>query len=228
MKMISVIIPVWNGEKYLRESIESALSQDYPDKEVIVVNDGSTDRTQEVIEQFGGRIRTLTQENKGLGASRNAAIQIATGEYLAFLDHDDRWASSKLTLQMRAMLASEEDPLIFSYTKQFICPTMTEEESQKVIVNQDALPGYIAGTLLISQKRFHQIGRFLEEKKQLGEFIEWYLRALEQKAPILMLDEVTLYRRIHQDNMGRRDLSRRGDYLKILKSSLDRRRALIK
>ena len=226
MRKISIIIPVWNGEKYVAEAIESALRQDYQEKEIIVVNDGSTDRTAEVIQQFAHQIRVLTQENKGLGASRNAAVRISTGDYLAFLDHDDIWTANKLSLQMDALIASKEDPLIFSQVKQFICPTMSEEERKKIIVNLEALPGHIAGTLLISKNRFQQIGEFIEEK-QLGEFIEWYLRALEQKVPMFMVNEVTYYRRIHQDNMGRRDLSKRGDYLRILKSSLDRRRVLV-
>jgi glycosyltransferase involved in cell wall biosynthesis len=224
MKKISVIMPIWNGEKYAKEAIASVLNQDYPEKEVIVVDDGSTDQTAALVRQFGSLVKMVTQENKGLGASRNAAMQVATGEYFAFLDHDDIWTPRKLTQQMHALLISRNDPLVFSLVEQFICPTMTDEERKRVFVQPGALPGYIAGTLLLSKSRFEQVGPFLEEKKLLGEFIEWYSRALEAEVPILMLDEVTLYRRIHQDNMGRRDLSRRGDYLKILKASLDRRR----
>lgn len=224
---VSVIIPVWNGEKYIEEAVCSVLEQDFAEKEVIVVDDGSTDRTPQVLSRFRAQIRLLTQENRGLGASRNAAIRMATGEYFSFLDHDDRWAPGKLSIQMKAMLASCDDPLIFSHVEQFICPTMGEAEIEKLGLFQKILPGHIAGTLLISRARFEEIGPFLEERKQLGEFVEWYLRAFEKKIPMHMLPLVTLFRRIHQENMGRRDASRRGDYLKILKASLDRRRLAI-
>jgi len=222
MPKISVILPVWNGEQYLAEAIDSVLAQDYANKELIVVDDGSTDNTSAIIEKYAPHIRSITQINSGLGASRNSAIRIATGDYFAFLDHDDYWTKDKLSLQMQAL--TKDDPLIFSHVKQFICPTLSKEERNKLLVNESPLPGYIAGTLLISRERFFQIGPFLEERKLLGEFIEWYLRAHELNIPMHMLPQVLLHRRVHKDNMGRRDLSRRTDYLRILKASLDRRR----
>lgn len=219
---ISVIIPVWNGEKYLAKAIESALAQDYPHKEIIVVNDGSTDSTQTILDRFGSRIRSIYQPNQGLGAARNTGIRASTGSYLAFLDHDDFWIETKLTAQMAKMTA--EDPLVFSHVKQFICPSLVSQESRRLTVHEGILPGYFAGTLLVSKKRFLQIGPFFE-KKTVGEFVDWYARALEAKVPIVMLPELTLYRRIHSHNMGRqKDLYQRTEYLKILKNSLDRRR----
>jgi len=227
-KKISIIIPVWNGEKFLAETIESALNQDYEEKEVVVVDDRSTDRSQEVISQFGNQIRSIfSQENRGLGATRNRGVQIASGTHLAFLDQDDLWGKMKLTLQMREYLASEkEDPLVFSYAEQFVCPSLSAEERKKIAIKQQTLPGYIAGTLLVSKKRFTQIGYFFEEK-MIGEFIEWYLRALELKVAIKMVNEVLFHRRIHQSNMGRQtNLFNRSDYLKVLKASMDRRQLL--
>lgn len=226
-KKVSLIIPVWNGENYLAEAIESALQQDYPNKEVIVVDDGSTDGTQNVIETFKSRILSLKQKNKGLGASRNTGIRASQGEYLAFLDHDDLWERTKISAQMKAMDEfGSLDPLIFSEVKQFICPRLSEEERKKISVNESNLPGYFAGTLLISRSRFEQIGFFLEEKL-LGEFVDWYLRATEKNIPMITLNEITLYRRVHQHNMGRqKEQYSRTDYLKILKNSLTRRRSI--
>jgi len=224
-RKVSVIISVYNGENYLKEAILSALEQDYKEKEIIVVNDGSQDRTKEILQEFENQISIITQENKGLGAGRNTAIRFSTGDYLAFLDHDDLWEKTKLSKQMKEMALLEKDnPLIFSQAQQFICSHLNEEERKKISVNESVLPGYIAGTLLISRERFDQIGYFLE-KKQVGEFIDWYLRALEKNVPIVLLYDVTLYRRVHQNNMGRqKDLYKQTDYLKILKASLDRRR----
>lgn len=224
---VSVIISVYNGENYLAEAIDSVLQQDYPEKEIIVVDDGSTDHTKKIIEKFKKYIVSVYQKNQGLGAGRNAGVAIATGDYYAFLDHDDLFAKDKLHQQMQLMKNHLlEDPLIFSYAKQFICPTLDENEAKKIFLKQTVLPGYIAGTLLLSKKRFHQVGFFIE-KKQLGEFIDWYLRALEIKVPVIIKDHIGLYRRVHRHNMGRQlDDYHRADYLKILKNSLDRRRSL--
>lgn len=224
---ISVIIPVWNGAKYLEETITSVLDQTYENIEIVVVDDGSTDNSQELLLKFKHQITTVPQENKGIGTARNTGVKNATGDYLAFLDQDDLWTKNKLTLQMQEMLkTSEEDPLIFSQAKQFISPDLPEEERIKIALPNVTLPGYVAGTLLISKKRFLQVGYFFEER-MIGEFIEWYLRAVELKAPTKMLNEVTFHRRIHLTNTTRQtELFSRTDYLKILKASLDRRRAL--
>lgn len=99
--VISVIIPVFNGASEVSRAIESALAQTYGRVEVIVVNDGSTDQTREVLDQFGDRIRAIHQSNGGLAAARNAGILAATGEWVAFLDHDDSWQPEKLIRQMQ-------------------------------------------------------------------------------------------------------------------------------
>ncbi|WP_300503556.1 glycosyltransferase family 2 protein [uncultured Duncaniella sp.] len=90
--MVSIIIPAYNAERYLREALESALAQTYRDIEVIVVDDGSTDSTPEIIRDFAARdhrIKAIRQPNGGLSAARNAALDIASGEWLVFLDSDD-------------------------------------------------------------------------------------------------------------------------------------------
>ncbi len=220
---VSVIIAVYNGEKYLAEAIESVLAQDHPNKEVIVVNDGSTDGTGAIIERFGPRIRSIYQTNQGLGAARNTGVCASTGSYLTFLDHDDFWEKTKLSTQMAKM--DETDPLIFSHVKQFICPSLSEEERKQINVDERALPAHFAGNLLLSKRRFSQIGPFFEENV-VGEFVDWYARALETKVPIVTLPQVTLYRRVHTSNMGRqKELYDRTEYLKVLKKGLDRRRS---
>jgi glycosyltransferase involved in cell wall biosynthesis len=90
---VSVIIPVYNAEKFLSETIESVIAQTYPDWEIIAVDDGSTDRSLEILRKYEQRlpskIHVITQRNSGVSIARNNAIAIAKGEYIAFLDHDD-------------------------------------------------------------------------------------------------------------------------------------------
>lgn len=104
-RTISVIIPTYNRAHYLGETIASILNQDIQDCqiEIIVVDDGSTDNTKEVLRKFGNRVRYIYQDNRGVGHARNRGINEATGEWIAFLDSDDRWLPEKLTLQFRVL-----------------------------------------------------------------------------------------------------------------------------
>lgn len=103
--VVSVIIPTYNRAHCVGEAIESVLNQTFRDFEVIVVDDGSTDNTPEVLAAFGNRIRVIGQENSGVSAARNAGIKAARGNWVAFLDSDDIWEPDKLSVQMRDVAA---------------------------------------------------------------------------------------------------------------------------
>lgn len=105
--LVSIIIPNYNNAEFLNSSVTSALSQDYPNIEVIVVDDGSTDDSVMILKEFGSKIRFLRQPNAGAAAARNLGIRNASGEYLAFLDSDDVWRTSKITTQMMKVNASD-------------------------------------------------------------------------------------------------------------------------
>ena len=110
--LVSVIIVGRNVDAYVRETVESALAQTWKAREVIVVDDGSSDRTRAVLESFGDRIRTIFQPPIGLGAGRNAALAVARGEYVALLDADDLWLPEKLEAQVGIARAHPESGLI--------------------------------------------------------------------------------------------------------------------
>lgn len=105
--MISIIIPIFNGDKFLEKTINSALNQDYPDIEILLINDGSSDKSQEIINKyvsrFPNRIRSFYQKNSGVCAARNNGIKEAKGSYIAFLDQDDIWHSQKLSMQIKIL-----------------------------------------------------------------------------------------------------------------------------
>ena len=102
-ELISVIIPTYNRAHCVGEAIQSVLDQTYKNFEIIVVDDGSTDNTQEVLATFGDKIKVIRQENRGVSAARNAGIREARGEWLAFLDSDDLWLPEKLAIQMKEL-----------------------------------------------------------------------------------------------------------------------------
>ncbi|MEW6161403.1 MAG: glycosyltransferase family A protein, partial [Verrucomicrobiota bacterium] len=108
---VSVVIPAYNYAHFISRAIESALSQDYPLKEVIVVDDGSTDNTREVVGRFGERVRYVYQQNSGLPAARNTGIREARYAFVGLLDADDVWLPGMLS---RAMAAFERLPPDFA------------------------------------------------------------------------------------------------------------------
>ena len=108
METVSVVIPVYNGAQTIRRAIDSALAQSWKDREVIVVDDGSTDGTLTLLEGYGNRIRAIHQSHCGVAFARNAAIEQSKGDYVAFLDADDEWLPEKLEVQL-SMLRSMPD-----------------------------------------------------------------------------------------------------------------------
>lgn len=107
-RLVSVIIPCYNTARFLGEAIESGLAQTWSDIEIVVVNDGSTDDTSAVARRYGDRVRLVEQANGGLAAARNSGIKAATGEYVGFLDADDRWNPDKVSKQIAALDASPD------------------------------------------------------------------------------------------------------------------------
>ncbi len=113
-RLVSVVIPTYNYAHFVTGAVESALAQTYTDREVIVVDDGSTDDTRDRLAPFDGRIRYIHQENRGLSAARNTGIQAARGALVAFLDSDDLWHPEKLAVQARYLEEHPEVALLAS------------------------------------------------------------------------------------------------------------------
>jgi glycosyltransferase involved in cell wall biosynthesis len=221
--LISVIIPVYNCERYLTEAIESVLAQTYRPIEIIVIDDGSTDDSAQVAKRFFSSVQCVHQPHSGLGAARNCGTGLAKGDYLAFLDADDIWVEDKLTLQMTVFKSNPRVDFVFGHVQQFISPELDESYKNKIYCPAEKMPGFFASAMLIKRESFVRVGAF-ETNWQIGEFINWYIRAKEKGLTSFMLHEVVLSRRLHTDNMSIRGRDSRTDYIRILKASLDRRR----
>lgn len=222
-QLVSVIIPVYNCEKYLAEAIESVLAQTYCPIEVIVVDDGSTDRTAEVAKQFSKKIRYYYQKNGGIGLARNTGVDVANGQFLAFLDSDDLWLKDKLMSQMAIFDVDPKLDILFGHVEQIYSPELGENEKRNIRPTAEVMPGYVAGCMLIRREAFLRVGLF-ETNWRVGEFIDWYLKAVERGLKSFMLPEVILRRRLHITNTVIRERKSQTDYVRILKASLDRRR----
>ncbi len=119
MSFVSIIIPCYNAEKYVAEAIQSALDQTYPHCEVIVIDDGSTDGSLEVIKCFGDKIRWETGPNRGGCAARNRGLELAQGEWIQFLDADDLISAEKIERQMELARLHRPNVLISCQWKRF-------------------------------------------------------------------------------------------------------------
>lgn len=221
---VSVVIPAYNAEHYLREAIDSVLCQTVPPTEIIVVDDGSTDGTAAIVDGYGPAIRYLHQPQSGSGAARNRGVEAARGIFLAFLDADDWWPAEKLAMQLGIFDADPEVELVYAHVKQFYSPELSEETRQSIVCPEEPAPGHLPGTMLIRRETFLRVGPF-GESWGVGEGVDWHMRAVEMGLNMLMLPDVLLWRRLHENNLGRRQRAARGDYVRILKAALDRRRA---
>ncbi|MFE1744118.1 glycosyltransferase family 2 protein [Coleofasciculus sp. H7-2] len=222
--LVSVIIPVYNCDRYLAEAIESVLAQTYQPIEIIVVDDGSTDGSAEVAKRFGSLVRYYFQTNSGSAAARNHGIELSQGNFFAFLDADDLWVEDKLASQMTAFESEPELDIVFGLVEQFYSPDLEESMRAKIHCPTELVSGHIPSALLIKRDAFFRVGSF-ETKWNLAEFACWYVRAVEVKLRMKMLPYLVAKRRIHKTNKGIRERQFQTEYIKILKASLDRRRA---
>jgi glycosyltransferase involved in cell wall biosynthesis len=141
---VSAIIPTYNYAHYLATAIESVISQTCPIHEIIVVDDGSTDHTEEIVKTFGNKVIYIKQPNAGLSAARNTGIRKATGDTLAFLDSDDVWYPEKIEKQLRVLDRDPEIGIVYCGSREF-----DSESGQTIKVNLEGEEGWIADDLLL-------------------------------------------------------------------------------
>ena len=188
---ISAIIPAYNAEKYLARSIDSVLAQTCPVDEIIVVDDGSTDKTAEIIKRYGDKVRYIHQDNAGVSAARNAGIHAATGDWIAFLDADDEWLPKKIERQVENLTRNPD--LVWTTGNYLECLCEEQRCAEQTPVSQclqyqknkdyydsyfQAIQLYQSGhtiCMLIQKKVFHEVGRFSVDLS-LAEDIDLWLR----------------------------------------------------
>lgn len=223
--LVSCIVPVYNGECYLRAALDSIFAQSYRPLEVIVADDGSTDGTPEIAASFGDRVRYLRQDNRGPAAARNLGLGAARGELVAFLDADDLWHKEKLARQMARFEANPKLGYCVTHVRNFWEDELRDEEVRQRDRTRGPVAGYVTATLLARRAFFDAIGGF-DETLSHGDATDWFLRAKAADSHGELMPDVLVFRRLHADNRSRKLASSSRDaFLRILKASLDRRRA---
>jgi len=190
---VSVVIPTYNRAFFLKEAIESVLEQTFMDYEIIVVNDGSTDDTGKVIQEFGPRIKYYYQENQGRSNARNCGIRAAIGEYIAFLDSDDVFLPEKLAIQVKALDDNPEYGMVYTHAL-----AMDEERHLLDICWKGDLSGWIypknmfikncfitTPTVMVRTSIFEHVGVFDENMNICEDLDLW--RRIARNYPILQI-----------------------------------------
>ena len=219
---VSVVIPVYNGSRYIAQAVESVRMQTVPPREIIVVDDGSTDDTRDVVRNLKG-VHYVSQPNRGPAAARNNGVRSAIGEFLAFLDADDRWTPAKTELQLSLLREHREVDVVIGYSQREVISPLDGGAPVHTAIG-DPLFYLSLGAGLFRRAAFDRVGDF-DESLALGEDTDWYLRAREGGLPIRFHSEVVQYCLRHDRNVTRdRDVANRY-MVHAYKRSLDRRRA---
>lgn len=218
--LVTVIIPAYNAAAFVAEAVDSVLAQDYPQVEVVVVNDGSKDNTLEVLRGYGERIRVVDQANAGPPRARNAGLAAARGEFIAFLDADDVWLPSKLSAQVAHLRAHADVGTVF--TQWHVWPADADGVFRLPQVSPVPVPGVgvvaersgwmysrlllechlLTTTVMMRRRLIEQIGGF-DVALYNGDDYDFWLRA-SRVAKIDKLDAVGAYYRVVQGSVSRK------------------------
>ena len=219
--LVSVITPVYNGERYLRAALESLFAQDYESFESIVVDDGSEDETPEIAQSFP--VRYERQENQGAAAARNKGISLARGELIAYLDSDDLLPPNKLSVQAGYLAAHAEVGCVVGRQE-----VMLQGVEEPEWLSRDLIYGDLDGIPLVSamvrKKVLDEVGGF-DPSFGFAEDRDLFVRMREHGVRIEVLPEILVYRRFHGENTNFKRRPDKHPIFRSLKAKLDRERA---
>lgn len=217
--LVTVVVASYNGERFLQETLESLLAQDFDSFEVVVVDDGSVDRTAEIAQSFP--VRYIHQENAGLPAARNAGVAVARGTFIAFLDDDDLAPPDKLSVQAGYLLEHPDVGCVLGRQDWIF-----EEGIEPPKLQRDPIYGELGGipmaSLMMRRHLLDSIGGF-DPSYRYAEDRDLFVRLRENGIEVVVLPEIVLHRRLHGTNMTLAPPESH-PLLRSLKAKLDRER----
>lgn len=212
--LVSVVIPAYNSARYIADALDSVLRQDYPAIEILVIDDGSTDHTTDIVARYGNKVRLLAQTNQGSAAARNHGIRHANGKYIAFLDADDAWWSHKIRFQVDALNQSGHKMAYSRFIRwyqdagghfthpetEFLATPNPNVSDDKVVTGSpyaELLLDCIVwtSTVIVEKAELEKVGMF-DEYLRKGQDYDLWLR-LSRQIDMLGLEQPTALYRIH-------------------------------
>lgn len=219
---VSTIIPVYNGEAYLAEAVESVQRQNCEPLEIIIVDDGSMDGTAKITAALKGNVCYFYQFNSGPPVARNKGLRMALGNVIAFLDADDLWSENKLDIQLAHLARDSSLEIILGYT-QLIRPSKSEHNKITYEKHLEPWPAMSLGSAIMRKSVFDKVG-FFDEAQVYDDDVDWLLRAKELSINTLIHPEITQFYRRHKDNITNQRQLDQKYFIGALKKSIDRRR----
>lgn len=220
-RLVSVIIPVYNGERYLGEAIESVLAQDHQPIEVIVVDDGSTDNTEAIAKRYGSDIIYARQQKRGPATARNKGLEMSHGEFIGFLDADDLWSEHNLSLHLVRLVEDPSLEIVLGLSQ--VMRLQDGDDKATFKKWHDPILLFLFGAAVVRRSVFKKVGCF-DETLHHNEDTDWFMRVREMGISIAIIQEVSLFYRRHESNMTHDSVTRNRYFIKALKKSIDRRR----
>ena len=209
--LVTTIVPAYNCAHFLPEALDSILAQQYPNLEIIVVDDGSTDGSADIAEAYGSPVKVIRQKNQGPAAARNRGVRESRGEYIAFLDGDDVWLPGKLLAQMECFASHKEVGIVYGENSKWSMNEVGVYPSKEAFITSeqngvidDMRSGWIYHQLLldniihiitavIPRSLFDTLGGF-DESLRVGEDYDFWLRASRLVQAHKLAKDVALYR----------------------------------
>ena len=221
--LVSVIVPVYNGEQYLNEALDSIRRQGHPAIEILVVDDGSTDRSAQIAREAGPGVRLLSQPHGGLPVARNHGLLEAKGEYIGFLDCDDVWTEEKLSTQLDILGRYPDIAIVLGHTRQmWRLPTADGTPGEMRMA--DPVLALSLGGALIRRTAVALVGRFDEAISHSHDW-DWFMRARELGVVLVVHDDVTVLYRRHGGNMTNQWSETMTSFAQVIQKSIARRRS---
>jgi glycosyltransferase involved in cell wall biosynthesis len=190
---VTVVIPAFNAERYITQAIDSVLHQTCGTFEVIVVDDGSKDQTRSVVERYGALVRYEFQANAGPSTARNRGIDLASGEFVAFLDADDLWHPEKCAVQMARFNEHPELVGCAAHVSNFSSEDSETPSAGRVVT--------LGTTLMVRRPLFDAVG-MLNPEYWHRDLQDLLVRAEDRGFKVEILQDVLARRRIHSNNMS--------------------------
>lgn len=206
--MVSVIIPTYNCAKYLDECLQSVFNQTYKEYEIIIIDDGSTDNTQEIIKNKYPKAKYIYQKHAGVSKARNAGIELAQGTLIAFNDADDIWFPNKLDMQVDYFETHSDVDMVFTENSFFcetgiLMKTMDKKRLMKgdVVKNIFKYSSVATPTVMVKKEVFADVGLFDEDLTVAEDDNMWLRIALQKK--VGLIDKVLVTCRISEGSLSR-------------------------
>jgi glycosyltransferase involved in cell wall biosynthesis len=218
--LVSVVIAAYQEQAFIAQALRSVQAQTYRPLELIVVDDGSTDRTAEIATAHAAHI--LKRPHLGPSAARNTGLEAATGQYWTVFDADDVMPPDRITHQINHLQQHPQHDIVLGLTKAFINPGEPRPPHYNPTWDNGPFAGH-PGTMLARREVLRAVGAF-DERLQLGEDLEWQARAKDAGVRAGHIDQLCLYYRIHQANTSSDTEANRRATLNVLRESLHRRR----